>query len=243
VRLSITAHTTSALLVASAITACGGSTKGSQGTSRTAVLEIVSGNTQSGIAGEELAAAVVVGVHDSSGLPVDGQIINIRVTTGGGTVFAGTALSDANGMARERWTLGPVAGPQRLEARAVDPDTGAAIIFASFDATAVAGAASIATAAAGDNQVQQPGTTLAIPLRVKVADGHGNGVAGVNVIFVLTVGTGSVSAPSTVTDSQGNATTVWTLGPEAGIQKLEARVLGLAPAVFGAGPSGSGAGY
>ena len=106
-----------------------------------AALEVVSGNTQTGVAGEELADPVVVLVKDDKGHPVPEQIINFVVLTGGGRVFAGAALSDKNGMAQERWTLGPVAGPQRLEARAVDTKTGTPIVFASFDATAVPGPA------------------------------------------------------------------------------------------------------
>ncbi|MEI7614555.1 MAG: putative Ig domain-containing protein [Betaproteobacteria bacterium] len=105
-------------------------------------LQIVSGNTQTGFAGEELPVAVVVRVTDSAGAPVVGQLINYRVTLGGGSVFAGSSLSDSNGTSRERWTLGPLTGtsptPQKLEARAVDSQTGAAIVFATFDATAVA---------------------------------------------------------------------------------------------------------
>ena len=107
-----------------------------------AVIELVSGNGQMGFAGEELPSAVVVRVKDASGAVVVGQIINFRVTAGGGSVFAGSAISDSSGTARERWTLGPVTGlspvPQRLESRAVDSQTGAAIVFSTFEATAVA---------------------------------------------------------------------------------------------------------
>lgn len=102
----------------------------------TASIEVVSGNSQSGAPNTELPDAVVVRVEDSAGSAVQGQLINFVVVEGGGNVFAGSALSDATGTARERWTLGD-AGPQRLEARAVDSQTGAAIVFATFNATAV----------------------------------------------------------------------------------------------------------
>ena len=234
---------TAAAMSVAAFIACGGSANQTTGSSRIAKLEIVSGNTQSGIAGEELADAVVVRVNDSAGQPLGGQIINFRIVAGGGSVFAGSALSDANGAARERWALGPVAGPQRLEARAVDSETGAAIVFASFDATARPGPAVLASADAGDNQVAAPGTVLPVPLRVKIADRYGNGVAGVSVAFVVTTGSGSVSATSGATDSQGHASTVFTLGPELIVHNVEARAAGIPPAIFGEGPGGSGAGY
>jgi len=231
------------LVVTCAIAACGGSGPASPRNERGIALQIVSGNTQSGIAGEELADAVVVRVSDSSGQPVAGQIINFHVTAGNGTVFAGTALSDASGEARERWTLGPIAGQQRLEARAVDPATGAPIVFASFDATAVPGPVAEVLAEAGSTQFVPAGNTVAV--RAKVADKNGNGVAGVSVDFVVTLGTGSVSPASVVTDSQGHAATNWTMGPEIIVQNLQAsvEVAGVPAAIFQGGPIGGGSGY
>src|SRR4051812_46761894 len=99
------------VVLASALAACGGTSKGGETTGRRAsTIEVVSGDAQTGVAGDELPAAVVVRVRDSSGLPVPGQLINFHVVAGGGGVFAGAALSDANGVARERWTLGTVTG-------------------------------------------------------------------------------------------------------------------------------------
>ena len=110
-----------------------------------AFLQIAAGDLQSDTVGQELDAALVVRVTDSAGVAVTGQIINFRVTAGGGSVFAGAAISDDAGEARERWTLGPLAGDtQRLQARAVDSRTGAAIVFREFKAVGVAdGAASV----------------------------------------------------------------------------------------------------
>jgi hypothetical protein len=102
-------------------------------------LRIISGNGQIGLPGQELPDALVVRVTNSSGAPLAGQIINFKVVTGGGSVFAGVALSDADGQAKERWTLGATTGQQQLEARAVDSQTGLPIVFAIFQATATAG--------------------------------------------------------------------------------------------------------
>ena len=129
-----------AAVVAVLLVSCGES--GTTPAGPVASIQLVAGNNQTGFAGEELPDAAVVRVTDSAGAPVPGQIINFKVTEGGGSVFAGAAISDASGMARERWTLGGVGGlqpvPQKLEARAVDSQTGAAIVFATFEATAVA---------------------------------------------------------------------------------------------------------
>lgn len=84
---------------------------------------------------------VTVHVMDASGLAVAGQLVNFVVASGGGHVFAGTASTSASGDAKEVWTLGTVAGPQRLEARAVDQVTGQPLTLASLDTSAQPGPA------------------------------------------------------------------------------------------------------
>ena len=99
-------------------------------------LSVVSGDGQSGDSGEPLPNPLVVLAEDDRGKRIEGQIINFRVVEGGGSVFAGVAITNKDGIAQELWTLG-VPGPQRLEARAVDTETGAPRTFAVFTATAV----------------------------------------------------------------------------------------------------------
>src|SRR5437667_6740614 len=97
-------------------------------------LSVVSGNNQTGPPGTELPAPIVALVEDSRGHAVKGQIVNFVVVSGGGSVFAGAAITSADGIVQERWTLG-FSGPQQVEARAVDNATGAKITFATFTAT------------------------------------------------------------------------------------------------------------
>ncbi|HEV2671233.1 MAG TPA: hypothetical protein VGU74_09085 [Gemmatimonadales bacterium] len=99
-------------------------------------LSLVSGNDQSALPGTELPAPLVARVEDSRGHPVVGQVVNFHVVSGGGSVFAGVAISDHDGLVQERWTLG-FSGAQQLEARAVDNETGAKLTFAVFDATLI----------------------------------------------------------------------------------------------------------
>jgi hypothetical protein len=120
-----------------ALPACKDSTGSKVGPA--ARLEIIAGNAQSAPVLTELPQPVVVKVTDANGHVVNGQVVNFVVTAGGGHVFAGTAITNNDGLAQERWTLGGVAGaPQTLEARAVDSATGAALVFATFSATATA---------------------------------------------------------------------------------------------------------
>src|SRR5437899_2574720 len=97
-------------------------------------LSVVSGNNQSGPPGTELPNPIVALVEDSRGHAVKGQIVNFVVVSGGGSVFAGAAITGGDGIVQGRWTLG-ASGPQRVEARAIDNATGAKLTFAIFTAT------------------------------------------------------------------------------------------------------------
>jgi hypothetical protein len=98
---------------------------------------VVSGDGQEGDPGEELPDPLVIQALDERGRWIRDQLVNFRVTEGGGSVWAGTAMTDEKGYAREYWTLGQ-SGDQTVEARAVDPTTGAKLVFATFSATLVA---------------------------------------------------------------------------------------------------------
>src|SRR5438876_11581970 len=97
-------------------------------------LSVVSGNNQTAPPGTELPAPLVARVEDPRGHPVKGQIVNFVVVSGGGSVFAGAAISGGDGIVQERWTVG-FSGLQQVEARAVDNTTGEELTFATFTAT------------------------------------------------------------------------------------------------------------
>jgi hypothetical protein len=97
--------------------------------------DVLSGNQQSAAPGSELPEPLVVRVLDGNGQPVSSQIINFVVTQGGGSPYAGISVTNAQGIAQDRWTVGPTAGVQTLEARAVDATSGAKLVFATFTAT------------------------------------------------------------------------------------------------------------
>ena len=97
-------------------------------------LAIVSGNNQTGAPNSELALPLVASVTDARGRGVSGQLVNFRIVSGGGTMFAGAALTDRSGLAKDYWTLG-ASGTQTVEVRAVDPTSGEKLVFATFTAT------------------------------------------------------------------------------------------------------------
>ena len=47
-------------------------------------------------------------------VPVDNELVNFVVVGGGGSMFAGAALTNKKGIAKDFWTLGPEAGENIL---------------------------------------------------------------------------------------------------------------------------------
>ena len=74
-------------------------------------------------------------------------------------MYGGTELTDGHGIAQELWTLGTKASEsQKVEVRAVESNTGAERLFATFAATALPDQAAKLTAQAGDNQAVLAGS-------------------------------------------------------------------------------------
>jgi alpha-tubulin suppressor-like RCC1 family protein len=146
-------------------------------------VDVLSGDLQNGTAGTELATPLVVRVLDARGQPVRDHPVTFVVTGGGGSVAAGTVRTDAQGEARERWTLGTVAGDtQRVEARAADASAGRAPAFAAFRAVGQAGAP--ARVVLSSDTLRFHALSQTEPLAVSVFDTHGNAVPGQTVTVV-----------------------------------------------------------
>ena len=225
-----------ALLLGLLAAGCNGEVVG--GGERPAQVLVVSGDLQTGTAGQELPQPLVVKVVDDAGRLLRNQLVNFRVTRGGGSVFAGSAITNRDGVAQERWTLGTVAGDtQQVEARAVNATTGEPITFAAFRAVGRAGAPAAMTAEAPSTRPGALGATLGAPLVARLTDAHGNGIPGAAVTWTV-AGGGSLAGAEATTDAQGRARATWTLGTTAGAaQTVDASVQGLAAARFTAAPA------
>lgn len=197
---------------------------------------IVSGNNQTGAAGEELPQPLVVKATDASGNPVPGRHIGFAVVDGDGEMFVGGGVTDANGIVKDYWTLGTLAADsQRVEARSVDPATGAKQVFGVFRATSVPGAptSTVPLTVPPPSGWSGPVRSLILDsMRVAIADRFGNRVmqSGVAVQWLASHG-GNVTPTSgiTTTDAQGVTRTLWRLGSQAGSQTLSTSVGGFPP--------------
>jgi hypothetical protein len=76
----------------------------------------------------------------------------------------------------------------------------------------------------GNQQGQEAGTRLPLPLVVKLSDAQGRGLSRVSVSWSVTSGGGSVDPATSVTDGEGRTSTLWVLGHSFGSQSATARV-------------------
>jgi hypothetical protein len=83
-------------------------------------------------------------------------------------------------------------------------------------------ATAVTANAATNGQTGTVGTALAQAVGVLVVDQNGAPLANATVNWTVESGGGALSASSSTTDSNGNATVVWTLGTIAGTDSLKA---------------------
>lgn len=143
------------------------------------------------------AVNVSLKVVDSIGVPVPGAIVNFVVTAGGGSVFAPAVATSTLGVANQQWTLGTKAGAQTIEARWIDPQSGALRVLGSVAVTA--GAGPITKLIARDSTMYL-GTVFSATRLLSAQDQYANAIA--SPVANVSVGAGwlvrgdSVQAPS-----------------------------------------------
>ena len=181
-----------------------------------ASFELRSGGDQWAWRGRALAEPVAVRALDEGGRAGSGATVRFEPREGGGRADPEMAVTDTAGVASTHWTLGADAGLQTLSVSAGSD--------ASLEVTATARdpdqAVSAVEAHSGQKQWALAGHALPDPVAVRVVDEGGEPVWGAGVQFKPQAGSGRVDPETTVTDSLGLASTVWTLGPEFGAQQL-----------------------
>jgi hypothetical protein len=176
----------------------------------------VGGDAQTGKVGSQLTSDLIVRASDAVGNPIGGVPVTFVVVSGGGSVSAGSVLSDTLGNARVKWTLGTIAGIQTVVASA------GSITPISFTAAATPDAPTQFVVVSGANQTANPGTPLPDSVVVRLVDQYGNGVSGVSVAWSVAAGNGSVSPATGLSNAQGRLATKWTLGNNGGPMSITA---------------------
>jgi hypothetical protein len=165
-------------------------------------IRIVSGNGQSGPAGQRLGSDLVVVVLDERDNPIAGATVAWQVRSGGGSVDPATSTTDASGRASARWTLGTAPGNNTLEASV----SGAGSV--TFQATGAAGNPSALALATQPSNSAQVGVPFGRQPLIQLRDAAGNNVgrSGVAVTAAIASGPGSLGGTTTrTTDANGRA--------------------------------------
>ncbi|MGH3378228.1 MAG: Ig-like domain repeat protein [Actinoallomurus sp.] len=167
------------------------------------VLELVSGDGQSGLVGTALPAPLVVRAHDAGDNPVAGLAVAWIPGQGGGTLAPTTSVTDAAGRASTQWTLG--AAPGGNSTTAVVSGVGTV----SFTATGNPGTPPGLTIASEPPAAAVRGVVLssAPVVQLREPDGSARRRQGVNLAVALLPGGASIGGTLThATDRDGRAT-------------------------------------
>ncbi|MGH7511808.1 MAG: Ig-like domain-containing protein [Gemmatimonadales bacterium] len=184
-----------------------------------ATVTVQAGDGQRASAGRRLATPVRAQIVSRGGRPLAGVAVRFGVTDTAGRVEQDVDTSDAEGLVRAAWTLGPHPGRQRLTVVVIDRPSVGTSVAADADplpentrATAVDAPRSAVV-----------GEALAEPVAVRVTDTTGSPLADV-LIGWSADGGGTIVGEGPRTDSLGEARARWTLGPHAGAQRAWAQV-------------------
>jgi Bacterial Ig-like domain (group 1)/Invasin, domain 3 len=204
------------------------------------VIGAAGGNNQTGAAGTTLPIALQAAPHDPyTGKPILTPGIPVTFTASGkvGSFSNPTAVTDNSGIATTSYTLPAKAGTYTITASS--PGYASAI----FVVTGKTGSPATFAINSGSSQKAPVASLLPLPLKVRVKDAAGNGVAGILVSFSDAGAGGTLSSPTATTDSSGFASTSYTTGKKSGVVAITASVAGLTPVIFKetvlAGPAAS----
>lgn len=171
-----------------------------------------------GAVGDTIAAPLLARLTDTLGRAL-ADIPVSWLAADGGAITPLVPRTDSLGEARAVWRLGPKAGRQRARLQAGNPRT---LPPFTISARARPGAATTVAVSEGSGQTGVVGRALAAPVVVRASDGYGNPVPGAPL--VRATGAGAALEGVATTDSTGKARFRWTLGTEAGAQRLVIRL-------------------
>ena len=180
-------------------------------------LQIVSGYSQEGTVGSELHQPLKVRVLGQDANPIPGLQVNFVVTGGGGVLSSPSALTNNDGVAEDRWTIGKSTSEnQTAQARVAVDESRGLLIVARFQATPHADAPDTVRVVSGDGQSAVANTAAADSLLAIVVDRFGNPVPGAVVDWSVSANGGTLSRATDTTSAPGYTSAKFTAGNQAG---------------------------
>ncbi len=184
-------------------------------------IRIVSGDDQQGMPGAALANPLVVEIQDQNGAAFEGVQVTFTIASGGGALSVTSVTTDANGRAESTLTLGPNPGANTVTVSVTGIQE-----HQTFTAQGIRIPETLEIISGG-GQEGPHGAMLENPFIVEVRDRSGEPLPGVQVMFSVTAGGGTLSATSVATDSKGRAASILTLGPDPGTNSVDVTVVGI----------------
>ena len=193
-----------ALLALTGLWGCGGSEGGTTQPETPRATTLTVSPSTSTLTFVGATADLGVNILDQNGKPLTGTVVTwVSETPTVATVSAtGKVTAVANGTTTVRATSGSASGSSTIT---------------------VQQAVSTLALVSGDAQSAIAGEALKETITVRAQDLGGAAVAGVAVTFTPDAGSGTVSAPTATTGTDGHASTTWTLGSAFGPQRLTAK--------------------
>lgn len=191
-----------ALSLGAAVGACGDKKLGPE---VPASVTLISGDSQSILAGDHASAPLVAQINNSAGAPLPNVPVRWAVVTGGGSLETLVDTTNANGQASTTYLSPAIAGKATVSAAAAGQSRAFTLLVASDTVGTL-------SAYSGDGAAALVGFQLT--LVAKASDRFGNPMKGVDVAWSSSDGLLQLS--SGVTDSIGNAKNIITVGPDTG---------------------------
>jgi len=195
------------------LAACGEG--GTQLGSPPATLIAVSMPVDTVVTGERTDPPVSVRVEDALGNPIEGTPVRFVVTTGGGTLFPGVAVSGRNGIAEATFEADGSPGASTVRA---DIPSAPNVLAVDFTIFSEAADSVVLLLREGREQRAEVGSQLPIPFVIEARTPSGSPAGGIPIVFDVAGErrSAALTADSVLTGPDGVARTVLTLGREAG---------------------------
>ena len=176
-----------------------------------ASVNIVSGDSQTLLAGNSASVPLVAAITNTDGSPLPNVQVRWRVSSGGGSLETIVDTTDANGQVSTVYRSPALAGTATVTASAGGQGR-------EFTVTIITDTTGSLVAYGGDGAAALVGVPLTLTARA--TDRFGNPMGGVDVTWTST--SGQLQLTSSTTDSTGKTANVITVGPDTGSVSITA---------------------